>query len=136
MPSTISDYVGPAGNDFSTRVSERSSRARAYFGQNAQNFSFAQRCRSRLGSSAVRMTNENGRAADPPERSVDCRDVAFESVETVLGRDHFVRLGLKRWDQLAEAGAIGPESVNEYNTWFRCHICFFLLPLVRGIEIQ
>src|SRR6266478_6898093 len=49
MPSTISNYVGPARNDVSARASERSSRARAYFGQNAQNFSFAQRCRSRLG---------------------------------------------------------------------------------------
>src|SRR4029077_18496871 len=49
MPSTISDYVGPARNDVSARASERSYRARAYFGQNAQNFSFAQRCRSRLG---------------------------------------------------------------------------------------
>ena len=33
MPSTISDYVGPARNDVSARASERSSRARAYFGQ-------------------------------------------------------------------------------------------------------
>ena len=38
MPSTISDYVGPARNDVSARASERSSRARAYFGQNAQTF--------------------------------------------------------------------------------------------------
>src|SRR4029077_2353165 len=81
--------------------------------------------------SGVRMTNENGRAADPSERSVDCRDVALKSVETVLGRDYFVPLGLKRRDQLAEARAIGPESVSEYNAWFSCHICFFLLPLVR-----
>jgi hypothetical protein len=46
---------------------------------------------------------------------------------TWLGRDHFVPLGLKRRDQLAEAGAIGPESVSEYNTWFGCHIYLFLL---------
>jgi hypothetical protein len=82
------------------------------------------------------MTNENGRAADPAERSVDCRDVAFESVETVLGCDHFVALRLKRWDQLAEARAVRPESVTEYNAWFCCHICLFLLLLVRVIEIQ
>src|SRR6266849_8235325 len=78
--------------------------------------------------SAVRMTNENGRAAHPSERSVDCRDVALESVETVLGRDHFVPLRLKRWDQLAEARAVGPESVGEYDALFSpCHICLLLL---------
>jgi hypothetical protein len=73
------------------------------------------------------MTNENGRAADPSERSVDCRDVAFESVETVLGRDHFVPLRLKRWDQLAEARAVGTESVGEYDAWFPFHIISFWL---------
>src|SRR4029077_8226334 len=78
--------------------------------------------------STVRMTNENGRTADPSERSVNRVDVAFECVETVLGRNHFVPLRLKRWDQLTEARAVGPESVGEYNTWFCCHICFFLLP--------
>jgi hypothetical protein len=56
--------------------------------------------RGRNDCSAVRMTNENGRTADPFERSVDCRDVAFESVETVLGRDYFVPLRLKRWISL------------------------------------
>ena len=87
-------------------------------------------------SSAVGMTNENGRAADPSQRSVDCRDVAFKTVETVLGRDHFVPLRLKSWDQLAETRAVGPESVSEYDTWFCRHIYFFLLFLVRVIEIQ
>src|SRR5207253_3312703 len=53
-------------------------------------------------SSAVRMTDENSRPAHPSQRSVDCRDVAFKTVETVLGRDHFVPLRLKSWDQLAE----------------------------------
>jgi hypothetical protein len=61
----------------------------------------------------------------PSERSVDCSDVAFESVETVLGRDHFVPLRLKRWDQLAEARAVGPESVGENDAWFSCHIVSF-----------
>ena len=75
------------------------------------------------------MTDENSRAADASQRSVDCRDVAFKTVETVLGRYHFVSFGLKRWDQLAEARAVGPESMSEYNTWF----CFYtnLLLLVR-----
>ena len=68
------------------------------------------------------MTDENSRAADPSQRSVDCRDVAFETVETVLGRDHFVPLGLKRRDQFTEARTIRPESVSEYNTWFCFHI--------------
>jgi hypothetical protein len=78
--------------------------------------------------SAVRMADKNSRAADPSERSVDCRDVAFKTVETVLGRDHFVPLGLKRGDQLAEARAIGPESVGEYDALFSpCHICLLLL---------
>jgi hypothetical protein len=58
--------------------------------------------------SAVRMTHENNRAADPSERFVDCRDVAFQSVEAVLGRNYFVPLRLKRWDQLAKARAVGP----------------------------
>jgi hypothetical protein len=89
------------------------------------------------------MTDENSRAADPSERSVDCRDVAFESVETVLGRDHFVPLRLKRWDQLAETRAIGPESVSEYNTWFcfriyllfvKGFICSFFL--FQGVHIR
>jgi hypothetical protein len=82
------------------------------------------------------MTNENGRAADPSERFADCRDVAFESVETVLGRNHFVPLGLKRWDQFTEARTIRPEPVCEYDTWFCCHICIFVLFLVSVIEIQ
>ena len=77
--------------------------------------------------SAIRMTNENGRATNPTERFADCCDIAFESVETVLGRDHFAPLRLKRWDQFTEARTIRPESVGEYNTWFCCHIFLFLL---------
>jgi hypothetical protein len=66
--------------------------------------------------SAVLMPDENGRAADPSERSVDCRDVAFESVETVLGRDHFVPLGSPnengtRWETVTWTGK--PERASE-----------------------
>src|SRR5439155_17273004 len=85
-------------------------------------------------SSAVRMTDENSRAADPSQRSVDCRDVAFETVETVLGCDYFVPLSLKRRDQLAEARAIGPKPMGEYDTWFCCHISLsFLIKLFRRL---
>ena len=68
-----------------------------------------------------RVTDKDGRAADPSQRSVDCRDVAFEGV---LGRYHLVPFRLKRRDQLAEARAIGPDSVSEYDALFcLCHIC-------------
>ena len=83
--------------------------------------------------SAVRMTDENSRAADPSERFVDCCDIAFESVETILGRDHFVPLRLKRWDQFTKARTIRPKSVGENNTWFCCHIC---LSLLLGICVE
>jgi hypothetical protein len=89
--------------------------------------------RDRDDSSAARMTDENSRAADPPQCSMDCRDVAFKTVETVLGCDHFVPIGLKRGDQLAETRAIGPESVSEYNARFGCDIYFFLW---LGIHVE
>ena len=48
---------------------------------------------------------------------MDCRDVAFECVEAVLGRYHFVSFRLKRRDQFTEARTIRPESMSEYNAW-------------------
>jgi len=42
--------------------------------------------------SAVRVADENGRAADPPQCALHCRDVACECVEAVLGSDHLVSL--------------------------------------------
>jgi hypothetical protein len=36
----------------------------------------------------------------------------------MLRADHIVALGLQRWNQFAEAGAVGPEAMSENNTRF------------------
>ena len=40
--------------------------------------------------SAVRVADEDGRAADRPERAGYCGDIAFECVQAVLGGHHLV----------------------------------------------
>ena len=53
--------------------------------------------------SAVRVADEDGRAADRPERAGYCGDIAFECVQAVLGGHHLVPLRLKRGDHLVKA---------------------------------
>ena len=61
------------------------------------------RTRCRDDAATVGVADEDGRAADSPERPFYCGDVAFGGVEAILGGDHLVALGLKRRDHLAEA---------------------------------
>src|SRR5271154_7282187 len=72
---------------------------------------------------AVRVADENGRAAAPPQRAGDRGDVAFERVEAVLGGHHLVPVRLKRRDHLAVARTVGPEPVREDDTWLGWHGC-------------
>src|SRR5271154_1539043 len=73
------------------------------------------------------MADEDNRARDP----ADCRfhqgDVLFRCVETVLRCNTLIPLRLKGNDQLAEARAIGPESVAENNAWLALGRCHFVL---------
>ena len=71
--------------------------------------------------SAVRVADENGRAADPPQRALHCRDVACECVEAVLGSDHLVSLRPKGGDHLAEGRAVGPDPVDEHDARLGFH---------------
>ena len=71
--------------------------------------------RGRDDGAAVGVADENGRAGDPAQRAGDRGDVAFERVEAVLGGHHLVPVRLKRRDHLAEARAVGPEPVREYD---------------------
>src|SRR6267143_6046655 len=54
--------------------------------------------RGRDDGPAVRVADENGRAADPPQRTDYRSDVAFERVEAVLCGHHLVPVRLKRRD--------------------------------------
>src|SRR5260370_3504423 len=56
--------------------------------------------RSRDDASTVRVPDKNSRAADPPQRTSYCGDVARERVEAILGGDHLVPFRLKRWNPL------------------------------------
>src|SRR6185503_4909822 len=68
-------------------------------------------------SAAVRMTDENGRAADPPERPGYVSNVACNGIEAVLGGYHLVPVGLELRDYLAVARAVSPQSVGENDAW-------------------
>src|SRR5271169_3498170 len=81
--------------------------------------------RGRDDGAAVRVADENGRAADPPQRTDYRGDVAFERVEAVLGRHHLVPVRLKRRDHLSVARAVGPEPVREYDACLGWHVCSF-----------
>jgi len=50
----------------------------------------------------------------------------IERVEAVLGGHYLVSLRLKRGDHLAEARAVGPEPVREYDACFGWHACSFV----------
>ena len=69
--------------------------------------------------SAVGVADEDGRAADPPERAHDRGDVALERVEAVLGGHHFVPLGLQRGDHLAVSTTRRPRGHGRR----RCSAC-------------
>src|SRR5439155_17885650 len=53
--------------------------------------------------SAVRVSDENGRAADPPQRAFYRGDIACKCVKAVLGGDHLVSIRLKRGNHLTKA---------------------------------
>jgi hypothetical protein len=57
----------------------------------------------RNGASAVRVADENGWAADPPERPFYRGNIVLRRVEAVLGSHDFVSLGLERRNHLAKA---------------------------------
>ena len=57
----------------------------------------------RNDASSVRVADEDGGAADPPECPFYRSDIAFRRVEAVLGGHDFVSLGLKRRNHSAEA---------------------------------
>src|SRR6266446_4480118 len=79
-------------------------------------------------ASAVGGADEDNGTADPANRRFHQRDVLCRCVEAVLRCNTFVPLLLKGNDQLAEARAIGPESVAEHDAWFRfCRFRFHIL---------
>ena len=58
--------------------------------------------------SPVRVADQYGRAADPPQPAPDGGDIALERVQAVLDRYHLVPLRLKRGDHLSKGRAVGP----------------------------
>src|SRR5262249_15825441 len=64
-------------------------------------------------TATVTVPDQNRRTAHPPERVLHGGDIAGESIETVLSRDHLVTFRLKSRDHLAEARTIGPDPVAE-----------------------
>src|ERR1700739_1282734 len=73
------------------------------------------------------MANEDDRVADPADRCLHQGDVLCRCVEAVLRCNTLIPLRLKGNDQLAEARAIGPESVAKHDAWFGLRRCHFLL---------
>jgi len=91
-------------------------------------------------ASAVGVADENDWAADPAHRCFHQGDVLCRCVEAVLRCKTLIPLSLKGNDQLAEARAIGPESVAEHDAWFgfwrfRFHILSFS-PRSRDIHFR
>src|SRR5215471_16459834 len=75
-------------------------------------------------TSAVRVADEDNRTADSAYRFFRHGNVLRRCVKAVLGRNTFIPLRLKGNHQFTEAGAIGPEPMAEYNTFFCLwHIC-------------
>jgi hypothetical protein len=64
------------------------------------------------------VADEDNGAADSADRCFHQGDVLYRCVEAVLRSDTLIALRLKGNDQLAEARAIGPESVAEHDAWF------------------
>src|SRR5215470_10657 len=69
-------------------------------------------------TSAVRVSDENNRIANPAYCFFCHGNVLRRCVEAVLRRNTFIPLRLKGNDQLTEARAIGPEPMAEYDTLF------------------
>src|SRR5690349_5968920 len=79
---------------------------------------------ARNDRSAVGVADKNSGGADPAYRCFRQGNVLCRCVEPVLRRNTFIPLRLKGNDQFTEAGAIGPEPVAEYDTWF-CFVAGF-----------
>jgi len=79
-------------------------------------------------ASAVGVADQDDGAADPAHRCFHQGDVLCRCVEAVLRCNTLIPLSLKGNDQLAEARAIGPESVAEHDAWFGlCRFRFHIL---------
>src|SRR5260221_10730654 len=67
---------------------------------------------------------------DPPQRPFYHGDIAFGSVEAVLGGHHFVPFCLKSANYLIKARAVGPYPVAKHDTlfyfWHICFLCFLI----------
>src|SRR5258708_692233 len=98
-----------------------------------------------LDGSTIRVADENSGAADPPQCTFYCGDVAFECVEALLDGHRLIPFRLKRGRYLVKARAVGPDAVAEYYTLLFRHISFLvhfthllaftctLLPLLRTL---
>src|SRR5258707_10808169 len=73
---------------------------------------------ARDDASAVGVTYEDDRAADPADRCLHQGDILCRCVEAVLRCNTLIPLCLKWNDQLAKARAVGPEPVTEYDARF------------------
>src|SRR6266576_1874263 len=80
-------------------------------------------------ASAVGVSDEDNGAAYPAQRCFHQGDVLCRCVKAVLRRNTLIPLCLKWNDQIAEARAIGPESVTKHDAWFGLRRCHFLLPI-------
>src|SRR5579862_923881 len=82
---------------------------------------------ARNDGSAVGVADQDNGAADPAQRCFHQGDVFCRCIEAVLRRNTLIPLRLKGKDQLAEARAIGPESVAKHDAWFGLRRSHFLL---------
>ena len=71
--------------------------------------------RGRDGSAAIGVTDEENGAANAVERPLHHSHVLFERLQAVLNRNDLMAVRLQCGDDLAEARAIGPDAVAEYD---------------------
>ncbi len=122
-------YFAPSVHDFDMgedvgRREVRLLRLRRFVGVRSQRANVNQPDNAIVGSSAgndgaaVGVADEDNRVADPPDRCFHQGEVLGRGVEAVLRRDTVISLRLQGNDQLAEARAIGLESMAEDDTRF------------------
>jgi hypothetical protein len=83
-------------------------------------------------ASAVRVTDEDGRAVDPPQRASYGANVVRDRVEPLLGGYHLVTFCLKCGDHLAKARAVRPEPVTKDDARFALRRFHFVLLSVHA----
>jgi hypothetical protein len=69
----------------------------------------------------MRVADEDGRDADPPQCPFYRGGVARECVEAVLGGQHLVTFRLNRRDHFVKARPVSPDSVAEHDARFGRH---------------